>query len=76
MKTTTEIVNLASKALRSRPIKWVDINKDYVKFEYGYIIFRVSNELSVEEAKDYFLYSTAAADFLEELLKRTDKYEN
>lgn len=27
MKTTTEIVNLVSKALRSRPIKWVDINK-------------------------------------------------
>ena len=50
--------------------------QDYVKFEYGYIIFRVSNELSVEEAKDSFLYSTAAADFLEELLKRTDKYEN
>lgn len=75
MKTTTEIVNLVSKALRSRPIKWVDIKKDYVKFEYGYIIFRVSNELSVEEAKDSCLYSTAAADFLEELLKRTDKYE-
>lgn len=33
MKTTTEIVNLVSKALRSRPIKWVDINKDYVKYK-------------------------------------------
>lgn len=75
MKTTVEIVTLVSKTLRSRPIKWVDINKDYVKFEYGYVIFRVSNELSVEEVKDSCLYSTLAAYFLEELLKRTDKYE-
>lgn len=52
MKTTVDIVNLVSKTLRSRPIKWVDINKDYVKFEYGYVIFRVSNELSVEEVKE------------------------
>lgn len=76
MKTTVEIVSLVSKALRSRPIKWVDINKDYVKFEYGYIIFRVSNELSVEEAKESCLFRTAAAVFLELLITKTDKYEN
>ncbi len=39
MKTTVEIVNLVSRALELCPIKWIDINKDFVKFEYGGSIF-------------------------------------
>lgn len=76
MKTTVEIVNLVSKALILFPIKWVDINKDFVKFEYGGDIFRISNELSVEEVKESCLFRTAAAVFLELLITKTDKYEN
>lgn len=75
MKTTTEIVNLVSKALRSRPIKWVDINKDFVKFEYGGAIFKISKELSVAEVKESCLFSTVAAIFLELLITKTEKYE-
>lgn len=39
MKTTVEIVNLVSRALELCPIKWIDINKDFVKFEYSGSIF-------------------------------------
>jgi hypothetical protein len=76
MKTTVEIVNLVSKALELCPIKWVDINKDFVKFEYGGTIFRITKELSVEEAKESCLARTVAAIFLELLITKTDKYEN
>lgn len=76
MKTTEEIINLVSKVLELRSIKWIDINNDNVRFMYFGVTFRVTKELCVDEVKDSCLYSTAAADFLEELLKRTDKYEN
>lgn len=75
MKTTVEIVNLVSRALELCPIKWIDINKDFVKFEYGGSIFKISNELSVEEVKESCLFRTAAAVFLELLITKTDKYE-
>lgn len=75
MKTPAEIVNLVNKALPLYPIKWIELNKDFARISYGDYVFRISNELFVEEAKDSCLYSTAAAHFLEELLKRTDKYE-
>lgn len=76
MKTIVEIVNLVSKALILFPIKWVDINKDFVKFEYGGAIFRISKELSVEEAKESCLCRTTAAIFLELLITKTEEYEN
>lgn len=76
MKTTEEIINLVSKALEPRPIKWVDINNNFAKFEYGGVIFRVSKELSVEEVKCSCLYTTNAAIFFELLIKTIDKYEN
>lgn len=40
MKTTVEIVNLVSRTLELCPIKWIDINNDFVKFEYGGAIFK------------------------------------
>lgn len=75
MKTTTEIVNLVSKALELCPIRWVDINNDFVKFEYGGTIFRITKELIVEESKESCLAHTVSAIFLELLIIKTDKYE-
>lgn len=75
MKKTVEIVNLVSKALELCPIKWVDINKDFVKFEYGGTIFRITKELYVEEAKESCLARTVAAISLELLITKTDKHE-
>lgn len=73
MKTTVEIVNLVSRTLELCPIKWIDINKDFVKFEYGGSIFKISKELSVAEVKESCLYCTAAAIFLELLIIKTEK---
>lgn len=75
MKTTVEIVNLVSKALELCPIKWVDINKDFVKFSYNGTIFKIFNDLSVEEVKDSCSASTLAAIYLELLLTKTNRYE-
>lgn len=75
MKTTTEIVNLVSRALELCPIKWIDINKDFVKFEYSGSIFKISKDLSVAEVKESCLFSTTAAIFLELLIIKTEKYE-
>lgn len=75
MKTTVEIVNLVSRALELCPIKWIDINKDFVKFEYSGSIFKISKDLSVAEVKESCLFSTTAAIFLELLIIKTEKYE-
>lgn len=76
MKTTEEIINLVSKALEPRPIKWVNINNDNVRFMYFGVTFRVTKELCVDEVKDRCLHRTLAAIFLELLLKKEDKHEN
>lgn len=75
MKTTVEIVNLVNRALELCPIRWVDINNDFVKFEYGGTIFRITKELIVEEAKESCLARTVSAIFLKLLIIKTDKYE-
>lgn len=74
MKTTVEIVNLVSRTLELCPIKWIDINNDFVKFEYGGAIFKISKELSVAEVKESCLFSTVAAIFLELLITKISKY--
>ena len=48
---------------------------DFVKFEYGGAIFKISKELSVAEVKESCLFSTVAAIFLELLITKTEKYE-
>lgn len=76
MKTTEEIINLVSKALEPRPIKWVDINNDNVRFMYFGVTFRVTKELCVDEVKGICLHRTLAAILLELLLKKEDINEN
>lgn len=75
MKTIVDIVNLVSTALELCPIKWIDINNDFSKFEYGGAIFRISKDLSVDEVRESCVCRTVAAIFLELLLTKTNKYE-
>ncbi len=76
MKTTEEIINLVSKVLELRSIKWIDINNDNVRFMYFGATFRVTKELCVDEVKDLCLHRTLAAILLELLLKKEDINEN
>ena len=76
MKTNLEIINLVSKVLELRPIEWIDINNDNVRFMYFGVTFRVTKELCVDEVKGLFLHRTLAAILLELLLKKEDINEN
>lgn len=76
MKTTEEIINLVSKALEPRSIKWVDINNDNVRFMYFGVTFRVTKELCVDEVKELCLHRTLAAFLLELLLKKENINES
>lgn len=70
------IINLVSKALEPRPIKWVDINNDNVRFMYFGVTFRVTKELCVDEVKELCLHRTLAAILLELLLKKENINES
>lgn len=74
--TQDKIVNLLLKSIPNPEyIENLDLSiSNVVRFEYGGVFFRISENLSVEEYRSSVLCTTVAAIFLEKLIKNRHKY--